>query len=78
MLSVLSQANERFERRYERKKRGFDMNGGAERVAELIGIDKEEKFQKARPKNRADARSLFCDWCFIDFTLLHRCLTRRH
>jgi hypothetical protein len=33
VLSVLSQANERFERRYELKRRGYDMTRVAERVA---------------------------------------------
>ena len=34
VLSVLSQANERFERRYELKRRGYDMTRVAERVAQ--------------------------------------------
>jgi broad-specificity NMP kinase len=63
VLSVLSQANERFERRYELKRRGYDMTRVAERVAELVGIAKEEIFQKGRPKKRSDARGLFCCWC---------------
>jgi hypothetical protein len=35
VLSVLSQANERFERRYELKRRGYDMTRVAERVSGL-------------------------------------------
>ncbi len=63
VLSVLSQANERFERRYELKRRGDDMTRVAERVAGLVGIAKEETFQKGRQKKRSDARGLFCYWC---------------
>ncbi|WP_419659867.1 hypothetical protein Dvar_01980 [Desulfosarcina variabilis str. Montpellier] len=63
VLSVLSQANERFERRFELKQRGYDMNRVAARGVELIGIDKEEIFQKGRPKKRSDARGFFCYWC---------------
>jgi putative transposase len=49
VLSVLSQANERFERRYELKRRdSCDMTRVAERVAQ---------------KKRSGARGLFCCWC---------------
>jgi putative transposase len=69
VLSVLSQANERFERRYELKRRGYDMTRVAERVAELVGIAKEEIFQKGRQKKRSDARGLFCYWCVSELGL---------
>ena len=69
VLSVLSQANERFERRYELKRRGYDMTRVAERVAELVEIAKEEIFQRGRQKKRSDARSLFCYWCASELGL---------
>ncbi|WP_155312338.1 transposase [Desulfosarcina ovata] len=76
VLSVLSQAKERFERRYELKRHGYDINRVAERVAELFGIDKEEIFQKGRPKKRADARGLFCYWCASELCLSQTELAR--
>jgi len=60
---------ERFERRYELKRRGYDMTRVAERVAELVGIAKEEIFQKGRQKKGSDARGLFCYWCASELGL---------
>ena len=76
VLSVLSEANERFERRYERKRRGYDMSRVAERVSELVGIDKNQIFQKGRQKTRCDARSLFCHWCTSELGLTQSELAR--
>jgi putative transposase len=54
VLSVLSQANERFERRYELKRRGYDMTRVAERVA----------------KKNARAREVyFARWCASELNL---------
>lgn len=61
--SVLSQANETFERRYEFKQLGYDMSRVADKVAEIFEINKDAFFQKGRQKKRSDARGLFCYWC---------------
>jgi REP element-mobilizing transposase RayT len=63
VLSILSQANERFERSYELKRRGYDLNRVAETVAEIYDIEPDEIFQKGRQRTRAEARGLFCYWC---------------
>jgi putative transposase len=76
VLSVLSQANERFERRYELKRRGYHMTRVAERVAAICGIDKDEIFQKGRQKKRSDARGLFCYWCTSELGLTQSELAR--
>jgi len=46
--SVLSQANERYKRRYELKARGYGLDRIAKRVAEIYGMEKHEVFSKGR------------------------------
>jgi len=60
--SVLSQANERYERRYELKARGYNLNRIAKRVAELSGMEEHEVFSKGRQHRKVKARSLLCFW----------------
>jgi len=60
--SVLSQANERYERRYELKRRGYDLDRFAERVAEIYGMERHEVFSKGRQQRKVKARSLLCYW----------------
>jgi len=60
--AVLSQANEKYERRYELKARGYTLNRIAERVAELSGMKEHEVFSKGRQKRKVAARSLLCFW----------------
>ncbi len=60
--SVLSQANERYGRRYELKRRGYDLERIADRVVEICGIEKEENFSKGRQRWKVEARSLLCCW----------------
>ena len=76
MLSILSQANEWVERRDERKQRGYDMTRVAERVAEIVGIDKNEIFQMSCQKKRSDARGLLCHWCAGELGLTQTELAR--
>jgi putative transposase len=60
--SALAQANEAYERRYELKRRGYDLERIARRVAEITGIDEEGIFSSGRQKERVRARSVFCYW----------------
>jgi putative transposase len=60
--SVLSSANEQYEHQYELKRRGYDINRIAERVADIYGIEKEEVLLKGRQQWKVKARSLLCFW----------------
>ena len=60
VMDVLSEANERMDRRYELKIRGYGIEKLEERVFEIYGIDRDELYSKSRQKVRADARSVFC------------------
>ncbi|MDD2391215.1 MAG: transposase [Desulfobacterales bacterium] len=63
VMSVLSSAKEQFERGYELKRLGYDVDRVAEKVAVIYEIEPDEIFQKGRQKIRANARGLFCYWC---------------
>lgn len=60
--SVLSEANEKYERRYDLKRRGYDLERIAERVAEIYGMEKHEVFSKGRQQRKVKARSLLAYW----------------
>ena len=53
VLSVLSQANERLERRYDLKQRGYDQDIVAIKVAKIFEIEPDDIFRKGRQKPRA-------------------------
>jgi putative transposase len=69
VLSVIALADERFERGYDLKRRGYDLNRVALKVAGVFEIEADEIFRKGRQKPRADARGLFCYWCSIELGL---------
>jgi len=60
--SVLSQANERYERGYELKARGYNLHGITKRVAEIYGMEEHEVFSKGRQQRKVKARRLLCFW----------------
>ena len=62
VMNVLSEANERVDRRYELKSRGYDLDRVERRVLEIYEVDREELYSKSRQKIRAEARSVFCYW----------------
>ncbi len=61
-MDVVSEANERMDRRYELKSRGYTVEKLEERVLEIYRIGREELYSKGRQKVRADARNVFCYW----------------
>ncbi len=66
VLTVLSEANEQFERRYALKRLGYNMPRVAAKVADIFFIDPDEIYKKGRQKPRPEARALFCYWCSND------------
>jgi putative transposase len=75
--SVLSQANEGYEHRYELKRRGYDLERIATRVAEILGIEKKEVFAKGRQNRKVKARSLLCYWAVREAGISLRALAKR-
>ena len=59
---ILSQSNEKYERKYELKRLGYDLARVAMRVSEILEIDVEEILSKGKQQKKVKARSLFCYW----------------
>jgi putative transposase len=59
---VLSEAEEAFERKYELKSLGYDLDRVAARVAEIYEIEIGDIFLEGKQRKRVKARSLFCYW----------------
>ena len=74
--SVLSQANERYERRYELQRRGYDLHRIAKN-AETHGMEKHEVFSKGRQQRRVKAKSLLCFWAVREIGMSLRELAGR-
>ena len=64
--SILSEAGEKCERRYELKALGYDLNRIAQRTAELYGMELQELFSKGRQDRKVKARSLVCYWAVTE------------
>lgn len=62
VMNILSEANERMDRRYELKSLGYDLDRLEKRVLDLYQINRQDLYSKSRQKIRAEARSVFCYW----------------
>jgi putative transposase len=77
VVDVLKQADENFERYYEMKRLGYDLNTIEDRVGEIYKIEKEDIFSRSRQKVKSDARALFCFWAVRELGYGQRELARR-
>lgn len=76
--SVIAQAAaEEFDRRYTLKRKGYDLAAIAGRVAEILGIKKEDVFSKGSQKMRVKARSMLCYWAVREAGMSIRTLAKR-
>jgi putative transposase len=75
--SVLLQAHERYERRYELKRRGYDLDRIIKRVAKVCGMEEHEVFSKGRQQRKVKARSLLCFWAVREVGISLKELARR-
>ncbi|MFC1494572.1 transposase [Thermodesulfobacteriota bacterium] len=62
VLDVLKEADERFERKYELKARGYDLDALANRIEELFDMEKGEIYSLGKYKRLIKPRSVFCYW----------------
>ncbi len=62
VFDVLKEADEKFERHYEMKRLGYDLNTIEDRVCEIYKVEKKDIFSRSRKKVKSDARALFCFW----------------
>jgi len=62
VMEVLGEAEEKLERFYELKSKGYDLDEVAQKVCGIFGIEPEEIYVKSRQQRRVDARDLYCFW----------------
>jgi putative transposase len=62
VTEVLFSANEQYDRQYELKRLGYDIQKVADVVAKIYEMDKSSLFSKGRQKIKVEARSLLCYW----------------
>ena len=74
---MLKEADEKFERYYEMKRLGYDLDTIEDRVCEIYKIEKEDLFSRSRQKVKSDARALFCFWAHRELGYGQRELARR-
>jgi putative transposase len=68
---VLKAADESFERKYQLKSQGYDIDKLADRVADIFSVKPEEIFQPGKQPVKVKTRSLFCYWAVreLGFTM---------
>jgi len=75
--SVLSEAEEKYERHYKLKRQGYDLDRIAERVAEIYGMETREIMSKGKQPRKVQARSLFCFWAVSELGMSIRQVAKR-
>jgi len=71
--AILAEAAEKFERSYELKRRGYDLEMIEDKVCRIFAIESEQLYQGSRQQAVADARGLFCYWAVreMGYTATH-------
>jgi len=62
VLDTLKEADERFERKYELKALGYDLDALAKRVEEIFDMEKGEIYSPGKYRRLIKPRSVFCYW----------------
>ncbi|MBC2715617.1 MAG: transposase, partial [Desulfobacteraceae bacterium] len=75
--TMLKQVNEKYERGYELKAQGVDLDYIAKKTAGIYDIEPDEIYSKGRQQHRADARGLFCFWAVRELNVSLSELARR-
>lgn len=69
--SIISQSVDQYERKYRLKKEGYNLDKIADRVSEVLEIDKDDVYSKGRQERKVKARSLFCFWASRELGVPH-------
>lgn len=77
VADVLSSANEKFDRKYELKRLGYNLDRIAARVAEIYKTEVDDIYLKGKHQKRVKARSLFCFWAVRELGISLTELARR-
>lgn len=63
VMSVLTEAEEAFEKRYELKRKGINAEKAEKKILKIFDIEREELYSGSRRKKISEARSIYCYWC---------------
>jgi REP element-mobilizing transposase RayT len=77
VMEVLEEANEKFERFYELKRKGYNLEKIEQRIKELYDIEKSDIYSRGRRKVQVEARSLFCYWAVCELGISRTYLAKR-
>jgi len=66
VMEVLAEAEEKFERFYELKSKGYDLDTVEQKVCRIFDVEPNEIYSKSRQKTRAEARGLYCYWAVVE------------
>jgi len=66
VMEVLAEAEEKFERFYELKSKGYDLDTVEQKVCRIFDVEPDEIYSKSRQKTRAEARGLYCYWAVVE------------
>jgi hypothetical protein len=75
--TLLSAANEKYDRFQRMKHLGYDLEKLAKCTADIYGIEIEGIFSRGRQKTKVEARSVFCYWASRELGFSYAELARR-
>ena len=76
-MDTLKEAGERFERRYELKAQGHDLDALAKRVEEIFGVEPGDIYSPGKYKRLIKPRSVFCYWAIRELDETATSLAKR-
>jgi len=77
VMEILSEADEKFNREYELKSMGYDLEKLEKKVTKIYQIDSEELYSKGRHRIRSEARSLLFYWAVRELGINGTLLAKR-
>ena len=77
VAAVLGKAEEKFDRKYELKRLGYDLGRVAARVCEIFGLKEQDIFSNGKQQRKVKARSLLCYWAVRELGISQTDLAKR-
>jgi putative transposase len=75
--TVLSEANEAYERKYRLKAKGFDVDTVAQKAAQVVGIEPSQVWLSGKNTKVVQARSLLCYWATSELGVSQAWLSKK-
>ena len=77
VAALLAEANERLDRGYALKQKGYDFKTITEKVSKLYNVEETEIFSKGRRKVQVEARDLLCFWAVEELGISRTAVAKR-